>query len=231
LSDQSRRLAGVCALLSAAILAACGNTTAATATAQPTPTPTPAGGEHRFTVGDPEIELVVTLPPGWQADASAATLPASDGTELTISAWVVTAVYADPCQWQGTDQEVGPTAAELVAALSSQPTRQARDATVQVAGLVAHRVFMSVPETVDFATCDDGEFRSWIGSSAGEVRVQQGPGETDEVYVLEVAGTAVLLDASYFDASTEELAEIHHIIQSLQPPSTPPSPSPSAAAT
>ncbi len=56
--------------------------------------------------------------------------------------------------------------------------------------------------------------------------MQSGPGQTDEVYVFEVLDSAVVLDASYFDASTAELAEIHRIIQSLQLP-----PEPSAAPT
>jgi hypothetical protein len=87
-----------------------------------------------------------------------------------------------------------------------------------------------VPQAADFATCDEGEFRSWIGTSAGDVRTQSGPGETDEVYVVEVGGRALVLDASYFDATTDELAEIHHVIQSLQIPAPSPTPEASAAA-
>jgi hypothetical protein len=226
--DRRRYLAAAGVLLTAIVAAACNSATSATATPDPTPTPTPAGGEHTFRVGDPPLQLVVTLPPGWEGDATAVSR-AGEGGELAISAWAVSAVYADPCSWQGTNAEVGPTVAELVAALTTQPTRRARDATVQVAGLVAHRVFMSVPQTVDFATCDDGEFRSWIGSSGAEVRTQSAPGETDEVYVLDVAGRTVVLDASYVDASTDELAEIHHIIGSLSIPE--PSPSPASSAT
>jgi len=228
-SDRRRYLAASGLLLTAIVAAACNSATATTPTPEPTPTPTPAGGEHTFRVGDPALELVVTLPPGWDADASVASRTADDGSRLGISAWVVSAVYSDPCAWQGTEVEVGPSSAELVAALTAQPTRRARDATVQVAGLVAHRVFMSVPEAADFATCDEGEFRSWIGTSAGDVRTQSGPGETDEVYVVEVGGRAFVLDASYFDATTAELAEIHHVIQSLQVLA--PSPTPDASAT
>lgn len=228
MNRTQRYLAAATVLLLTVAVSACGGAApSATATPQPTPTPTPAGGIHRFSVGDSSVELTVTLPPGWEADASAATLPASDGTQLTISAWAPTAVYADPCQWQGTELEAGTTATEVAAALAAQPMRQAREATVQLGDVVAHRVFMSVPDRIDFATCDSGEFRSWVGASGAEARSQSGPGETDEVYVLDVAGQAVVLDASYFRATTAELAEIHHIIQSVQ---LPPEPSPTPAA-
>jgi hypothetical protein len=223
-SDRSRRLAIAGTLLIAVVLAACGDAAAA-ATPQPTPTPipTPAGGEHLFTVANQQVALTLNLPPGWEADASSARRTASNGTELEISVWAPSAVYADPCHWQGTDVEVGPEVTDLVSALAAQPMRQARDATVDVAGIDAHRLFMSVPKSLDLATCDGGEFRSWLGSGPADARVESGPGQTDEVYVIEILGSAAVLDASYFDASTAELAEIHRIIQSLQ---LPPEPSP-----
>jgi hypothetical protein len=228
--DQGRRRASAGVLLFAFLLAACGGASSTTTpTPQPTPTPTPTGGEHAFTVGNPPVTLTVTLPPGWEADASAARRTAADGSELVISAWAPTAVYGDPCHWSGTDEAAGPTAADVATALARQPTRQGREATVQLGGVAADRVFMSVPNAADFTTCDGGEFRSWIGSN-GVSRMQAGPGETDEVYVIQVGNAVVLLDAAYFDASTPELAEIHGIVQSLQLPPVPtPTASPAAS--
>ena len=173
-SDRSRRLAIAGTLLIAVVLAACGDAAAA-ATPQPTPTPipTPAGGEHLFTVANQQVALTLNLPPGWEADASSARRTASNGTELEISVWAPSAVYADPCHWQGTDVEVGPEVTDLVSALAAQPMRQARDATVDVAGIDAHRLFMSVPKSLDLATCDGGEFRSWLGSGPADARVNR----------------------------------------------------------
>jgi len=230
MSAQSRRFVAAGILAAAMILASCGGASpSATATPEPTPTPTPAGGDHAFTVGSPPITLVVTLPPGWEADASAARRTAADGSELAISAWAPTVIYGDPCHWQGTDEPAPTVATDLAAALARQPTRQGREATVQLGDVAADRVFMSVPQAVDVSTCDQGEFRSWIGSG-GVARTQAGPGETDEVYVIQVGSSAVVLDASYFDASTPELAEIHRIVQSLQiPPQPTPTPEPTAS--
>lgn len=227
--DTRRHLATASLLLLVVILAACGQTTAA-ATPEPTPTPvpTPAGGAHQFTVGDPQVVLTVTLPPGWEADASSAHRTASDGSELAISAWVPTSVYADPCQWQGTDVAVGPTAADFVAALAAQPMHRTRDATVKIADLTAQMLFVTVADSVDFSTCDDGQFRMWTGASASEARIGSAAGETDEVYAIEVGGRVVVLDLAYSDASTDELAEMHRIIQSLQLPLEP-SPTPAAS--
>lgn len=227
MSQVRRCLAAATVLLTAVLSACAGATPSATATPQPTPTPTPAGGEHRFSVGDPSVELTITLPPGWEADASAARLPAADGSALVISAWAPIAVYADPCQWDGTDVEVGPTAADVAAALAAQPMRSARASTVQLGEAVAQRIFMSVPKSLDLATCDNDEFRSWVDAS-GDARIQAAPGETDEVYVIDVAGQAIVIDASYVRARTAELAEIHRIIGSLV---LPPEPSPTPVST
>jgi hypothetical protein len=79
-------------------------------------------------------------------------------------------------------------------------------------------VVMSVPDDLDLASCDGGEFRSWAQSAAGEnARSHEAPGQTDEVYVLDVGRARVVIDASYFsDASSEEIGELHRVVQSLQ---------------
>jgi len=219
-SDRNRFRASICTLLLTAIVAGCGGAAAATPTATraPTPTPTPAGGIHQFTVGNPPIELTMTLPPGWQGDASSASRSAAEGGQLSVSAWVLSAVYADPCQWRSSAQQVGPSTDAVVAALMGQAHRQSRVATVKIGDLVAQRVFMTVSSSEDFASCDEGAFRGWIGAPAGVEMAPSAPGQTDEAYVIDVGGVAVVLDAAYGDATTDELAEIHRIIQSLQVP-------------
>ncbi len=72
-------------------------------------------------------ELTFTVPEGWSVGAdNTALLAEMDGREIYIMMWDITHVYADPCQWQGTLEEVGPTVDDLAAALEQQPMRMRR---------------------------------------------------------------------------------------------------------
>lgn len=220
MSGRSRRGVGLAALVLVMACAACGTAASEpSAQQQPTPSPTPRGGDHQFVVPGLPLAVSVTLPAGWEADDQVVSrLTAEEGTLMSISAWVVTGVYADPCDWSGTIQEVGPSAAELADVLEDQPTRHASRTTVSLGEYVAARVLMSVPDDVDFESCDEGEFRSWADPVSGDnARSHDGPGQIDEVYVIDVGGVRVVIDAAYFpDASSAELGELHRILKSLQ---------------
>jgi hypothetical protein len=209
--------------LAAAIMAlactACGTTASVPSVAPPTPSPTPAGGEHRFRVPGLPTEVVAVLPPGWQPDGPMMTRTSEDAaTFLSVSVWVVKEVYSDPCQWAGTEQSVGRSAARLASALEGQVLRHARQTTVSIGENTARMVTMSVPDDVDLASCDEGEFRSWAPARGREARAHEGPDQVDEMYVIALGKKrSVVVDASYFpDASSEELAEIHRIVASLE---------------
>ena len=72
------------------------------------------------------------------------------------SMWDVTHVYADPCQWQGTLEEVGPTVDDLAAALEQQPMRNATVSDVEVDGFAGKVVTMSVPDDMLQSKTSDG---------------------------------------------------------------------------
>lgn len=220
MSRTGRRGGGLAALGLAVACAACGTAASQpSAEQQPTPSPTPGGGEHTFVVPGLPLAVSVTLPAGWEADDQVVSRrTAEDGTLMSISAWAVTGVYADPCDWSGSLQEIGPSAKELADALASQPTRHANLTTVSLGEHVAARVLMSVPDDVDLESCDEGEFRSWADPASGDnARSHDGPGQVDEVYVIDAGGVRVVLDAAYFpDASSAELGELHRIVKSIQ---------------
>jgi hypothetical protein len=96
--------------------------------------------------------------------------------------------------------------------------RHARQSTVRIGEHTAHMVTMSVPDDIDLATCDEGEFRSWAPARGREARTHLALEQVNEIYVIAVGrrGT-VVVDASYFpDADSAEIAEVHRIVASLQ---------------
>ena len=218
LSGMSRWQAGLAGLLFAMTCAACGATATAPSIAPPTPSPTPAGGPHEFRIPGLPGPVALELPPGWSADGPVVSRTSEDeGTPMSVSVWAVRHVYRDPCDWTGGAVDAGRQADALADALASQLGRRTRVSSVSIGEHSAVLVTMEVPDDVDVATCDEGEFRSWPPARGRDARTHVGPGEMSEIYVVQVGRRAVLIDASYFaDANSGELAEIHRIVASVQ---------------
>ena len=173
-------------------------------------------------------ELTFTVPEGWSVGAdNTALLAEMDGREIYIMRWDITHVYADPCQWEGTLEEVGPTVDDLAAALEQQPMRDATVSDVELDGFAGKLVTMSVPDDMDFdpsathsdgfADCDLGQFMTSNNPAGNNVRGQQGPGQRDDVYILDVNGTRLELDVAYYpDLPQADLDEIESIVQSVR---------------
>ena len=78
----------------------------------------------------------------------------------------------------------------------------------------------SVPADADFATCDEGEYRSFITTnglaSDSGVRFHQAPGQVDRNYIVDVNGTRIVIDANYLAGTSEaELQELQQIVDSI----------------
>ena len=123
-------------------------------------------------------------------------------------------VYLDPCQWVdgAIVPLVGPTVDDLANALASQSRRgDPVPVDVTIDGYSGKMVEMTVPNDIDFADCDRGEFRSWAG------RYHQGPGQVDQVYILDVDDQRVVIYSSYMPGTSEaERAERQAIVESIQ---------------
>jgi hypothetical protein len=48
---------------------------------------------------------------------------------------------------------------------------------------------LAVPDDIDFAGCDSGEYRSW--GPEDKARSHQGPGQRDLVWIVDVSGNGV----------------------------------------
>jgi hypothetical protein len=170
----------------------------------------PSGGE-----GFPAIEI--TVPDGWEnLDGWGLHRGRFGAAPVAIQFWDVGQVYRDPCQWDGTLFEPGPSVAELTAALVDRPMRNATPPVdVTLDGRDGKYLEWSVPADLDFADCDadgaDHYFESWAGAVDGD-RYQQGPGQVDRLWILDVDGRRLVIDAfdmpSATDAERQELLDV-----------------------
>lgn len=197
-----------------------------TPTTQPsaTPSPSPAGGflpEGPFLVQDEgqtaadAPRITVTIPaPGWTPRAEFGGL--ERGTQghppqsaMLLWSWpagTTFQVYGDPCQWESTEPINAGTVDELAAALAAQPSRDASDPVdVTVGGYAGKHVTLHVPDDAVFSDCDQGIFASYGVSEPS--RFHHGPGQIDELWILDVDGAFVILDAMYRPDTPPELVE------------------------
>ena len=129
-------------------------------------------------------------------------------------------IYGDPCAWEATRPD-DPVASldELVAALSAQASRDATPPVdVTVGGYPGKMLTLHAPEDAEFTDCDGGEFRTLIEvSSSGDEapHFHQGPGQIDEVWVVDVDGTLIFFDAGYFAGTpAEDVEEMRAMVES-----------------
>jgi hypothetical protein len=186
------------------------------------PSPSGAGGLpvgsswDLFPEGNPHIN--VTIPaPGWIGDGGI--LTKGEGADFAgiISFASPLYVYGDPCQWESTTPDSpSTTVEELVAALSAQASRDASDPVdITLDGYAGKSMALHVPEDVafadgdgDFTDCDQGYFGSWgaEGNSEPE-RYHQGPGQIDELWILDVDGDLVVIDAAHYPGTPAEVVD------------------------
>ncbi|MGZ8512267.1 MAG: hypothetical protein ACXWWL_02395, partial [Candidatus Limnocylindria bacterium] len=195
--------------------------------ATPTPVPTPAATPAPLTEGvlEPgtymlghDLNTAITVPAGWEnLDDRGVAKETAGGPAIVVVFWPfptdLQEVYTDPCAWSSTiiQPPVGPTVDDLANALASQSMRGDPVPTdVTIDGYQGKLLEMTVPSDIDIATCDSGEFRSWLG------RYHQGPGQTDRVYILDVNGESQVLISHHMpDATAEELAEQQVVFDSI----------------
>jgi hypothetical protein len=195
-----------------------------------------------YTVAKPDApsdyrRLIVTLPAGWAISDGLFHKRLDQVDEMAFSVWTgVYDVYDDPCNWQQSptsdldlgDERVhsdfheatpGSTVREpLYGGLANQIGRNASELTsVELGGQSALKIELSVPAELDLATCDQGQLRSWTGSSAtGDANAHHSPGQIDVVYMVDVDRSALVIDASHMPAtSASDLAELEAILASM----------------
>ena len=126
-------------------------------------------------------------------------------------------VYGDPCHWTTTIPETpATTPGEIAAALAAQAsTNPTAPVDVTVGGFAGKAITVHVPMSFDlpsatrekrFAACDQNVFAFYgIEGEAGEARNAQGAGQVDDLWILDVSGRIVILDAAYGPAVPAQL--------------------------
>lgn len=202
----------------------------------PTTTPVPsvaaspaAGGlpEGPFALEDQGVAMTVTIPAsGWTfASQFTALIKGSDVANVPESAvllWSFPAgtgfyVYGNPCQMTSTKPDTAVTTVDdFAAALSSQASRDASEPVdVMVGGHAGKSIILHVPDDAVFAECEVGQFASYGTETDGLARYHQGPGQIDEIWILDVDGAILVIDATYRpDTSAGLIAEMRAIVES-----------------
>ncbi len=163
--------------------------------------------------------LTFTLPAGWTTEEYGELYKHRDEPgEVKFITWVLTHVFSDACQW-GTLVDVGTTVDELVTALMEQEGREASaPTTVTVGGFPAKRLELTVPADLDTATCTNGVLRYWPapGPDMSDGYCCASPGSTDSVYVVDVAGSRLVVVARHLPGSSaENRAELQGVVDSI----------------
>ena len=145
---------------------------------------------------------------------------------VALLAWAFPAgtginVYGDPCQWVSSIPETPATTPdEIAAAFAAQASTDATaPVDVTVGGFAGKAVTLHVPMSFDspdatreekFADCDGDAFAFYGLEGEPEtdhVRNAQGAGQIDELWILDVDGSIVILDAAYGRAAPADLVD------------------------
>jgi hypothetical protein len=76
---------------------------------------------------------------------------------------------------------------------------------------------LSVPRRIDFDDCDEGAFESWTATGWSSDRYQQAPGQVDRIWILDVGGERLVVDAAYLATATaKDRAELETVVESIR---------------
>jgi len=203
-------------------------------TASPEPTPSAEAGipQGPFVVTGTDVQITVNIASsGWfplsgldalSKDDDGLDPPEAVGAALLAWAWPAGTgfdVYGDPCQWSTTIPETPATTPdEIVAAFAAQASTDATaPVDVTVGGYAGKAITLNVPMSFDlpnatreekFADCDDDAFAFYgVEGETGHARNAQGAGQIDELWILDVDGSIVILDATYGSAAPAQLVD------------------------
>lgn len=121
-------------------------------------------------------------------------------------------LFTEPCQWQGTYVKPGSTAADLATALADLDGFEASEPTnVTVGGHQGKRLQLTVPADVNFASCQDGQYRSFDG------RWYQVPGQVDDIRVVDLDGSRRLIRTTYDPGTSAAVrTELEQLIDTME---------------
>jgi hypothetical protein len=219
------------AVVTAAILGTAFITRAGNIGAHPTPTPTSraavliqpldqdvgalAAGSYYIDSPFP-VRVAFDVPEGWRgwgytSDGAQINLNPDQGSG-EVSFEIVDNITADPCTDQLLDPPVGPSVNDLVTALSNMEGFDASRATdIAIDGFDGKQFTLTAPSRRD-APC--GSMVTWMTKTRQN---GVGPGEVNEVRIIDVGGVRLLICVAYTPPiSSGYLSELHAVADSAQ---------------
>jgi hypothetical protein len=124
---------------------------------------------------------------------------------------------ADPCRVNSTrPQSPATTVDDLVADLTAQDSGDAsKPVDVTVGGYAGKSITLHVPDDVVVKDCEEGFFVRYGYAESPVWHNNHGPEQIDELWILDVDGSVVVLDAMYRpDTSAELVEEMRTIVES-----------------
>ena len=180
--------------------------------------------------GKPFPRVLVTVPDGWSGFRGFG-VDSHGGSRFNFASfWNVEDIYANPCHWLDPSVHPGPTVDDLASALAAQPLRNATaPVSVSLGGYAGQYLELSIPNGIAFSNCDkdpsDGQsyFESWTGNVLWNApyestdRHEQGPGQVDRLWILDVEGRRLVIDASYMPGATaQDRADLQQVVDSIR---------------
>jgi hypothetical protein len=160
--------------------------------------------------------IAITLPSGWFNYNGWAV---NDGGPLGLAFWDVARVYPTGCRWRAKPLiDPGRTVGGLARTLERRPLRHAtRPRNIVLGGLRGVYLRWSVPSKIEFSRCYQGYFESWTGRGWSTDRWQQGPGQVDRLWILDVRGKRLVVDANYMPSATRvQRTQLDRIVRSIK---------------
>jgi hypothetical protein len=187
-----------------------------------------AAGTYRLARGsvseDGEFPpILISVPAGWEGSRRFVRIlrPDEEIGRVAVQFWDVDQVYGHPCPSRGTLFQPGPSVNDLASALVDVPLRHATQPTdVTVDGYIGKSLEWSVPADIDFADCDpesdEDYFDSWTDTDGGG-RYQQGPGQVDRLWILDIDGARLVIDAFWMPSATsDEREQLLDVVESIR---------------
>jgi hypothetical protein len=175
-------------------------------------------------------KLEITVPAGWRNFDGWAMHKGREPNTVFVTFWDVDRVYPTPCKWQYKVMvDPGRGVNGLASALAEQPLRNATAPTdIVLDGFRGKYLRWSVPTDIAFdetrpdqalfPDCDENTFQSWTGARGwASDRYQQAPGQVDRIWILNVKGARLLIDASHLPKATaRDRADLERVVESIR---------------
>ncbi len=189
-------------------------TVAPTTVAPTTVAPTTEAGTFVGSEGD--VPFTFTMPAGWESIGWGAI---KGDPNFGFATAEVGNIYAEPCQWELVEP-FGPTVDDLVSAWANVPGFDAtatRDVTVD--GYAGKQIEFTVADYNE-DECKNGEYGIWqepVATGDTPSYWAQGPNEHHQVWILDVDGTRLVINAAYFPTtSPQDRAALDEMLASIQ---------------